>query len=186
MVDDLEKDPNFEVLDEPSINDSISEDMELPVGLAIRCPSKISSAYTMLIINATLRICNRHDLMISRRGVDNVRKRILDKAVERRKVEDRNFIKMDMDGKISETAIGKNKLKKKDNITVVSGTTGRYIEHFVPSGRGTGKNIGLGFTNVIAETDSWETMRAIGCGKNYFYIKCFYIYYLKVNASKFV
>ena len=100
--------------------------------------------------------------------------------------EDRNFIKLDMDGKISETAIGKNKLKKKDNITVVSGTTGRYVTHFVPSGRGTGKNIGLGFTNVIAETDSWETIRAIGCGKNYFHITCFYVHYLKFDASKFV
>ena len=56
----------------------------------------------------------------------------------------------------------------------------------MPSGPGTGKNIGLGFTNVIAETDSWETIRAIGCGKNYFHITCFYVYYLKFDASKFV
>ena len=116
MVDDLSKDPDFEILDE-STHEPISEDMELPVGLAIRCPNKISSAYTMLIINATLRVCKRQDLMISRRGVDNVRKRILKKAVDRRKVEDVNFIKLDMDGKTSDTAIGKNQLKKKDNIT---------------------------------------------------------------------
>ena len=116
MVDDLSKDPDFEILDE-SNHEPISEDMELPVGLAIRCPNKISSAYTMLIINAVLRVCKRQDLMISRRGVDNVRKRILKKAVEKRKVEDVNFIKLDMDGKTSDTAIGKNQLLKKDNIT---------------------------------------------------------------------
>ena len=116
MMDDLSKDPDFEILDE-SNHEPISEDMELPVGLAIRCPNKISAAYTMLIINATLRVCKRQDLMISRRGVDNVRKRILKKAVEKRKVEDVNFIKLDMDGKTSDTAIGKNQLKKKDNIT---------------------------------------------------------------------
>ena len=116
MVDDLSKDPDFEILDE-STYEPISEDMELPVGLAIRCPNKISSAYTMLIINAVLRVCKRQDLMISRRGVDNVRKRILKKAVEKRKVEDVNFFKLDMDGKTSDTAIGKNQLLKKDNIT---------------------------------------------------------------------
>ena len=116
MVDDLSKDPDFEILDE-SNHEPISEDMELPVGLAIRCPNKISSAYTMLIINAVLRVCKKPELMISRRGVDNVRKRILNKAVEKRKVEDVNFIKLDMDGKTSDTAIGKNQTLKKDNIT---------------------------------------------------------------------
>ena len=53
--------------------------------------------------------------------------------------------------------------------TVVNGITGRYVAHFVPSGRGTGQNIGLGYTNVVAETDSWETLRAIGCGTIFLY-----------------
>ena len=164
MINDLKSDPDFQYLDEFDLA-PIPEDMDLPIQFAVR--ASLSSANTSLIINAVLKMCNRDDLMISRSGVDNVKRRILEKAVKKRKVEDQQFIKLDFDGKVSETNIGKNQLTKKDNISVVCGTSGRYVEHFVPSGRGTGRNIANGVTNVIAETNSLESLRGIGCGKSF-------------------
>ena len=87
MVDDLKNDPDFEFLDEVNNVELISEAMELPVGLAARFP--ISSYQATLIINACFKVAHREDLMISRSGFDNVKKRLLQKAVEKRKEEDK-------------------------------------------------------------------------------------------------
>ena len=87
MVDDLKNDPDFEFLDEINNVELISEAMELPIGLATRFP--ISSYQGTLLINACFKVANREDLMISRSGFDNVKKRLLQKAVEKREKEDK-------------------------------------------------------------------------------------------------
>ena len=61
--DDLIKDPDFEYLDYQDLG-PIPEEMKGPVKAALRFTQ--SSFQTMLIINATLKMVKRDDLMISR------------------------------------------------------------------------------------------------------------------------
>ena len=70
-------------------------------------------------------------------------------------------------GKICETATPRNKLVKKDHITCIDGETDRYIDHYTPK-TGTGKNIAIGFCNIVGETDSQDSLRALGCGMHDF------------------
>ena len=74
---------------------------------------------------------------------------------------------VDFDGKISDTAIGKNKTHKKDHITVVDGDKLDYVDHFTPTS-GHGRSLATGVVNILAETDSLESLRVIGGGKFYF------------------
>ena len=89
-------------------------------------------------------------------------------AIERRAAEDRNLICIKFDGKHSDTHIGKNKVKKLEQITVIREPAPfRYIDHFSPC-KGTGLQIGCGVVDTLHDTGSWESIRAIGCGKFHF------------------
>lgn len=46
-------------------------------------------------------------------------KQIKDDAIEKREAEDKNLICISFDGKVSDTKCEKNKMKKKNNITVI-------------------------------------------------------------------
>ena len=85
-------------------------------------------------------------------------------------------------GKICETATPRNKLVKKDHITVIDGETDRYIEHFTPK-TGTGKNIAIGFCNIVGETDSQDSLRALGCGM-YDFVPYLTVYILPILFLK--
>ena len=80
------------------------------------------------------------------------------------------LFKVDFDGKITDTAIGKNKTHKKDHITVVDGEALDYVDHFIPTS-GHGRSLATGVVNILAETDSLESLRVIGGGKFYFKVE---------------
>ena len=84
------------------------------------------------------------------------------------------IVKLDFDGKICNTASVNGRIKKKDHITVVCGTTHKYVTHFTPT-TGSGRNVATGMMKVINDTDSVNTLRAIGCGKK---ILIFFHFYL--------
>ena len=42
---------------------------------------------------------------------------------------------------------------------------GRYVTHFVPNG-GSGLQQAASLSNIVDETESRETIRAVGCGKD--------------------
>ena len=161
MDDDLLKDPDFQPMDDME-KEPISDDMNPLISLAIRLG--ISSYASTLLINQAFQVANREDLMISRQGFDKVKKRILEEAKTTRDKENQQLYCIQFDGKVCEELSVGNKLIKKDHITVVNGTNGQYIDHFIPK-TGSGLNIGLGVSNVIASTDSLGTIRAVNCGK---------------------
>ena len=91
MVDDF-NDEDFQFLDEWN-TEPIHEGLDVPIGLSIRF-TDMSSAQIMLVINSTLKTVNREDLMVSRRGVDNVKKRLLKEAAEKRGLEKKKLFKV--------------------------------------------------------------------------------------------
>ena len=86
MIDDLKNDPNFEMDDIE--NEPISEKMDIPIGLSVRFGW--SSYQTAIFINSVLAVKDQI-AMISRSGVDKVKKRLLQKASTRRKEESKNL-----------------------------------------------------------------------------------------------
>ena len=167
MIDDLKNDPNFE-MDEIE-REAISEKMDVPIGLSVRFGW--SSYQTAIFINALLAVKDQIG-MISRSGVDKVKKRLLQKASDKRKEESKHLFNIQFDGKISEEASLNGHLVKKDHITVVNGLNGLYVDHFVPAS-GTGRDIGIGLCNIIINTESVDTTVAVNAGKHDFYSKSF-------------
>ena len=80
MVDDF-NDEDFQFLDEWN-TEPIHPGLDVPIGLSTRF-TDMSSAQIMFIVNSTLKMVNREDLMVSRRGVDNVKKRLLERQKRR-------------------------------------------------------------------------------------------------------
>ena len=174
MIDDLKADPDF-VMDEVEKPERISDKMDLPIGLSVRFGW--SSYQTALFINALLSVCElgpKNEVsMISRSGVDKVKKRLLKKASEKRKEESKQVYNLQFDGKISEELSHNGHYVKNDHITVVDGLTGRYIDHFIPCG-GTGRDLGIGLSNIITATESFDSLRAVNAGKHDFH-RCRYL-----------
>ena len=88
---------------------------------------------------------------------------VLLEAVKKHEGEQTKKVKLDYDGKICPTASINGRIKKKDHITVVCGLTHKYVEHFTPK-TGSGRNVAAGMMKVIVDTDSVQSLRAIGCG----------------------
>ena len=75
------------------------------------------------------------------------------------------MIKLDLDGKVCETASVNGKIVHKDHISVVCGVCGKYVDHYTPRPTGSGRNIATGMVKLIIDTNSAQTLRALGCGE---------------------
>ena len=122
---------------------------------------QISSFAAVLMINHTLAAVNKNDEFISTSGFANLKKRVRSKAKRNHERKYRRLRVFKFDGKQSAVSVGKGKKKKKTNITVIQEPEPKYIDHF--SCRDNGLNVGNGLWSVIENTDSVETLEAIGC-----------------------
>ena len=79
-------DPDYEYLEETDRSPKADKFDEL-VRLGLRCCD--SSEKSVAWLNTAMKIAERPDLMMSRRTFDNLKNRMLAKAVEKRKSEDK-------------------------------------------------------------------------------------------------
>ena len=122
---------------------------------------QISSFAATLMINHTLAAVGKDDELISTSGFANLKKRVRSKAKRNHERKCRRLRVFKFDGKQSKNAVGKGRFKKKTNITVIQEPEPQYVDHF--SCRDNGLNVGTGLWSVIEDTDSVETVEAIGC-----------------------
>ena len=121
----------------------------------------ISDLASFLMINHTLEAVGKKEEFLSMSGFRKVRKRVRSKSKRNYERKYRRLRVFKFDGKISANSVGKGKKKKKTNITVMTEPENKYIDHF--SCRDNGLNVGTGLWNVIEETDSVDTIEALGC-----------------------
>ena len=121
----------------------------------------ISDLGSFLMINHTLEAVGKKDEFLSMSGFRKLRKRVRSKSKRNYERKYRRLRVFKFDGKISANSVGKGKKKKKTNITVMTEPENKYIDHF--SCRDNGLNVGTGLWNVIEETDSVDTVEALGC-----------------------
>ena len=121
----------------------------------------ISDLGAFLMINHTLDAVGKKEEFLSMSGFRKLRKRVRSKSKRNYERKYRRLRVFKFDGKISANSVGKGKKKKKTNITVMTEPENKYIDHF--SCRDNGLNVGTGLWNVIEETDSVDTVEALGC-----------------------
>ena len=98
---------------------------------------------------------------VSKSGFRKLRKRVRSKEKRNYERKYRRLRVFKFDGKISWNSVGKGKKVKKTNITVMTEPENKYVDHF--SCRDNGLNVGTGLWKCIEETDSVDTVEALGC-----------------------
>ena len=121
----------------------------------------LSDLASFLMINHTLAAVNKPEEFVSKSGFRKLRKRVRSKEKRNYERKYRRLRVFKFDGKISWNSVGKGKKVKKTNITVMTEPENKYIDHF--SCRDNGLNVGTGLWKCIEDTDSVDTLEAVGC-----------------------
>ena len=121
----------------------------------------LSDLASFLMINHILAAVDKTDEFVSKSGFRKLRKRVRSKEKRNYERKYRRLRVFKFDGKISWNSVRKGKKVKKTNITVMTEPENKYINHF--SCRDNGLNVGTGLWKCIEDTDSVDTLEAVGC-----------------------
>ena len=97
----------------------------------------------------------------------NLKNRMLEESLAQRRVEDKELYAIKFDGATKPTNTGQRRIKKVHHLTIIKEPGSRYVTHFTPIGDD-GVLQGIGVNEVIRDTNSVASLRAIGCGKYFF------------------
>ena len=92
---------------------------------------------------------------------------MLEESLAQRRVEDKELYAIKFDGATKPTNTGQRRIKKVHHLTIIKEPGSRYVTHFTPIGDD-GVLQGIGVNEVIRDTNSVASLRAIGCGKYFF------------------
>ena len=124
---------------------------------------QLSDADIMMMMNFTLFGVDRDDKYVSKSLIRSWRKELADEAKKDYEAEHQNVKCITFDGKTVDESIGHNQTERNHQLTFVVEPEMKYLEH-AKCGE-TGIAMCMATMNVIEETNSLDSLLAIGAGK---------------------
>ena len=134
----------------------------------------ISSRATALLVNALLKdlgIADRQKI-VNHRRILKLKKEVGQEALDAHSSKSKRLACIQYDGKVSESMMPNSKKQRTHKMTAVSQPGGFYLDHFDCGEKG--YQVADGILSLIEETDSQNTLLALGTGNTIFLLTASY------------